>query len=354
MSKTSYADSGVDIEAGTRTVDLIKAKVNATHSSAVLNKIGAFASLYDIKTIGAAYDHPLLVQSIDGVGTKLIVAEMVESFYSVGQDIVNHSCNDIVVLGAKPLTFLDYIANEKLNPEHVAEMVSGMADACSEVGLSLVGGETAEMPGTYISGKHDIAGCITGIVEKSKVITGEHIKPGDIAFGLASNGLHTNGFSLARKVLFDVAKLSAGSIIPELNAGLTESSKTLADHLLAVHVNYTKPIHKLIDSGVQIAGLSHITGGGFIDNIPRVLPKDVDMEIKVGSWEVLPIFKLIQELGRVEDQEMYKVLNMGIGMIIIVDKSERNNVTSIMSSMPEFKLYEIGQIIKGTRQVVLN
>lgn len=352
MSKTSYAQSGVDIEAGTRTVDLIKAKVNATHNAKVLNGIGAFGALYDIKAACEGYKHPVLVQSIDGVGTKLIIAEMMESFYSVGQDIVNHSCNDIVVLGAKPLTFLDYVANEKLNPEHVAEMVSGMADACSEVGLSLVGGETAEMPGTYISGKHDIAGCITGIVEKDRIIDGKNIKAGDIAFGLSSSGLHTNGYSLARKVLFDIAKLSAEAVIPELNTD--GSGKSLGEHLLAVHVNYTNAIHKLLDAGINISGLAHITGGGFIDNIPRVLPDDVDIEIKLGSWDILPIFELIAKLGHVEEREMYKVLNMGIGMVIIVDASERNNVINVMKNMPEHKLYEIGNIIKGSGEVVLN
>ncbi len=352
MTSTSYAQSGVDIEAGNRTISLIKEGVNATHSKHVLNKIGAFAALFDIKEASQGYKHPILVQSIDGVGTKLIIAEMLDSFASVGEDIVNHSCNDIVVLGAKPLTFLDYIANEKLNPEHVSEMVGGMVKACKEAGLSLVGGETAEMPGTYISGKHDIAGCITGIVEKDQIITGKSIKPGDIVFGLGSSGLHTNGYSLARKVLFDIAKLSADSVIPELNC--EQGSKTLGEHLLAVHINYTKPILKLIDSGVNIAGLAHITGGGFIDNIPRVLPEGVDTEIKIGSWEIPPIFKLIQTLGKVEDQEIYRVLNMGIGMVIIVDPSECNNVQTLMATMPEYKLFEIGQIIKGKREVVLN
>ena len=193
---------------------------------------------------------------------------MLEKFHGVGQDIVNHSCNDIVVLGAKPLTFLDYIANAKLDPEQVAEMVSGMAYACQQVGLSLVGGETAEMPGTYISGKHDIAGCITGIVEREQIITGSKIKAGDVVWGLASSGLHTNGYSLARHIFFDLAKLNVNSIIPEIHP-----SKPLGELLLAVHLNYSPLILQLISSGVDISGLVHITGGGFIDNIPRVLPQ---------------------------------------------------------------------------------
>ena len=198
----SYASAGVDIDAGNKTVNLIKSKVAETHNNAVLTGLGAFGALFDLKEIINSYKEPVLVQSIDGVGTKLIVAEMAKSFYGVGIDIVNHSCNDILVMGAKPLTFLDYVANEKLNPEIVAEMVAGMADACKENAMSLVGGETAEMPGTYLPGQHDIAGSITGVVDKEKIITGEKISDGDFIIGIASNGLHTNGYSLARKVFF--------------------------------------------------------------------------------------------------------------------------------------------------------
>ena len=310
-----YTDAGVDIEAGHEVVNRIKDKVKATHTSSVLTGIGSFGALYDLKEIVNSYKEPVLVQSIDGVGTKLIVAEMMGVYDTVGKDIVNHSCNDIVAMGAKPITFLDYVAHEKLNPEIMDKMVSGMAEACKENNVSLIGGETAEMPGVYLPGQHDIAGCITGIVDRNKIITGEKISEGDIIFGFASNGLHTNGYSLARKLIFEKAGLKVDSKIPEL-------TETVGQTLLKPHINYTNPIFALLDGGVEIRGIAHITGGGFLDNIPRVLPSNLDAVITKGTWPVLPIFEVMQKIGNVPEQEMYRVFNMGIGLIFIVNPSE--------------------------------
>ena len=341
-----YTDAGVDIEAGHEVVNRIKDKVKATHTSSVLTGIGSFGALYDLKEIVNNYKEPVLVQSIDGVGTKLIVAEMMGVYNSVGKDIVNHSCNDIVAMGAKPITFLDYVANEKLNPEIMDKMVSGMADACKENNVSLIGGETAEMPGVYLKGQHDIAGCITGIVDRNKIITGEKISEGDMVFGFASNGLHTNGYSLARKLIFEKAGLKVDSKIPEL-------TETVGGALLKPHINYTNPIFALLDGGVEVRGIAHITGGGFLDNIPRVLPENLNAVITKGTWPVLPIFEVMQKIGDVDEQEMYKVFNMGIGMVFVVAQNEVEKVKEILKAYSNFGLFQIGQIEKGTGIVIL-
>src|SRR3989344_640823 len=257
-----YTKSGVNIKKGNEVVKRIKSHVASTHNSSVLKNIGSFGGLYDLGSILRKYKNPVLVQSIDGVGTKLSVAKMMNKYESVGEDIVGHSCGDIVAMGARPITFLDYVANEKLEPEIMEQMVRGMSKACRLAGVALIGGETAEMPGTYIKGEHDIAGAITGIVEKNKIITGEKIKEGDILLGLPSSGLHTNGFSLARKLLFKTAKHTVKTKIKEL-------SETAGEALLKVHINYTNPVLKVIDAGVDVRGIAHITGGGFIENIPE-------------------------------------------------------------------------------------
>ena len=332
MSK--YASAGVDIDAGNTTVKLIKEKVAQTHTNAVLTGIGSFGSLFDLKELINQYQEPVMVQSIDGVGTKLIIAEMAQSFYGVGVDIVNHSVNDILVMGAKPITFLDYIANEKLKPEIVAEMVSGMADACKDNNIALVGGETAEMPGTYLPGQHDIAGAITGIVDKSKIITGENIKEGDLVLGIASNGLHTNGYSLARKVFFGDNNYTVDSRFEELG------EESLGEALLKPHTSYASAVHELINTGVEINGIAHITGGGFYENIPRVVPKDLGVNIQKGSWDVLPIFKLIQKLGSITDEEMFRVFNMGIGLCLIIEPSLQDIVMKKLTNSH----HKVGQI----------
>ncbi|MDD5721341.1 MAG: phosphoribosylformylglycinamidine cyclo-ligase [Candidatus Pacebacteria bacterium] len=341
-----YKQAGVNIEAGNEVVKRIKESVASTHTNAVLTNIGHFGGLYDLGEILKSYKHPILVQSIDGVGTKLLVARMVNKYDSVGEDIVGHSCGDILAMGARPVTFLDYVANETLVPEEMEQMVSGMAKSCREAGVSIIGGETAEMPGVYIKGEHDIAGCITGIVEKDNIITGEKIKEGDVVFGLASSGLHTNGFSLARKLIFEIAKHNVNEKIPELGM-------TVGEALLQVHTNYTRPILEILDSGVEIKGIAHITGGGFMENIPRILPKNLDAEIQKGSWPVLPIFPFLQKIGNVSEQEMYTAFNMGIGMVLVSELSEKTKITEIFKKYPNFKIYEIGKIIKGEGKVIL-
>lgn len=338
-----YQRSGVNIKKGNEVVKKIKNHVASTHTKAVLQNIGSFGGLYDLTEIIKNYKNPVLVQSIDGVGTKLSVAKMMKKYDTVGQDIVNHSCNDILAMGARPITFLDYVANETLVPKEMEAIVKGMAKACKEAGVALIGGETAEMPGIYTKGEHDIAGCITGIVEKDKIITGERIKEGDMILGFPSSGLHTNGFSLARKLLFEKTK-------QKINTKETFLGESVGEALLKVHVNYCKPIFKLLDNGIDIRGIAHITGGGFIENIPRVLPENLDAEIQKGSWPMLPIFPYMQKIGKVSQNEMYQVFNMSIGLVVIVKEKEVEKIEEILKDQNTFW---IGKIIKGKGKVIL-
>jgi len=341
-----YTKAGVNIKKGNEVVKRIKKHVASTHTKEVLKNIGSFGGLFELTDIVKKYKNPVLVQSIDGVGTKLSIARMMSSYQSAGEDIVGHSCGDIIAMGARPLTFLDYVANEKLVPKEMEMMVKGMAKACKEANVALIGGETAEMPGTYMKGEHDIAGCITGIVEKNKIITGEKIKKGDIILGFASNGLHTNGFSLARKLIFEIGKYKINSKIPELK-------ETLGIALLKVHKNYTKPVLEMLDSGVKVRGIAHITGGGFLENIPRVLPKYLNAEIKKGSWPMLPIFPFMQKIGNVSEVEMYTAFNMSIGLVLIIPASEKTKIGKILKQHKDYQVYEIGKIIKGNGKVIL-
>jgi len=341
-----YTESGVNIDAGNEVVRRIKANVASTHSEMVLTGIGSFGGLYDIGEVLKSYSHPVLVQSVDGVGTKLSVARMMNKYDSVGEDIVNHCCDDLLAMGARSLTFLDYVAHDKLEPEVMAAMVSGMSKACRENGVSLIGGETAEMPGTYMKGEHDIAGCITGVVEKDKIITGEKIIEGDIILGLPSSGLHTNGFSLARKLFFEIAGFQVNSKVEELGM-------TVGEALLKVHVNYSVPVLEMLDSGIDIHGIAHITGGGFIENIPRVLPSDLDAEITLNTWPILPIFSYMQKVGSIPQEEMYRVFNMGIGLMLIIPKEEKEKIIEVLNKYPNFKIFEVGKIINGNKKVIL-
>lgn len=332
-----YAKSGVNIKKGNEAVRKMRKHVASTHNKAVLRDIGSFGGLFDLKDIVKNYKNPVLVQSIDGVGTKLSIAKMMKKYDTVGEDIVNHCCNDLLAMGAKPIIFLDYVANEKLEPEVMAEMVKGMAKACREVGVALIGGETAEMPGVYMKGEHDIAGSVTGIVEKNKIITGERIKKGDVILGFPSNGLHTNGFSLARKLLFDKAKHT-------VNSKGKLSGDTVGETLMKVHINYCQPIFSLLDKNIDIRGIAHITGGGFIENIPRILPKNLNAEIQRGSWPMLPIFSYMQKIGKVSEKEMYSVFNMGIGLMIVVPKEEKDKIEEILENQ---KIFWVGKIVGG-------
>ncbi len=338
-----YSKSGVNIRKGNIAVDRIKKHVSATHNKMVLTGIGSFGGLFDLKDVIKKYKNPVLVQSIDGVGTKLSIAKMMNKYDTVGEDIVNHCCNDLLAMGAKPITFIDYVANEKLDPNIMEAMVRGMAKACKENGVALIGGETAEMPGTYMKGEHDIAGAITGIVEKENIITGENIKKGDLILGFPSSGLHTNGYSLARKILFNQNKHRVNTKVNELN-------RSLGEVLLEVHTNYCKPVFTLLEKKVDVRGIAHITGGGFLENIPRVLPKSLDAEISRGSWPMLPIFPYMQKLGKVSEEEMYRVFNMGIGLIIVIPPEQKEKVEAILKNYP---IFWIGKIIKGKGEVIL-
>ena len=336
--KTDYKSAGVDIEAGNEAVNLIKEKVKSTHTKEVLTGIGSFGSLYNIKEILSDYVNPVLVQSIDGVGTKTIIARKMKKFNTIGIDLLSACANDILVMGAKPLTFLDYIANDKLNPMIVDLIIEGMAKACKETGVSLVGGETAEMPDTYLPGEHDLVGIITGIVDKDKIITGKNISPGDVLVGLPSNGLHTNGYSLARKIFFKDMGYDVDTYLESLN-------NTVGAALLEPHINYTNHVFKLLNEKINVKGIAHITGGGLTENIPRILPNECSVKIQKGTWPSLPIFDTLKNLGNVEEEEMYQAFNMGIGMVFIVDNDSVDSIEKALKNITN--IYTIGEVIEG-------
>ena len=344
MGKIDYKSSGVDIDAGNQAVERIKDGVKSTFTSNVLTGLGSFGSLYDLKPILENYENPVMVQSIDGVGTKTIIARKMGKFDTIGIDLLSAAANDILVMGARPLTFLDYIANDKLNPETIEEIVSGMVKACRETGVSLVGGETAEMPDTYLPGEHDLVGVITGVVEKDMIITGETIQTGDVVLGLPSNGLHTNGYSFARKLFFEIGGYDVNDTIPELekSVGLT---------LLEPHINYTNHVFTALDSGIDVKGIAHITGGGLVENIPRILPDGCGVDIKKGSWPILPVFDVMQSLGNVDEDEMSRAFNMGIGMVFIVSPNNVSSAKNVLKDLTE--VYEIGSVVSGESKVVL-
>ena len=333
-----YKSAGVDINAGNKAVENIKKGVQSTFTTNVLTGLGGFGSLYDLKSIIDDYENPVLVQSIDGVGTKAIVARKLRKFNTIGVDLLSACANDILAMGARPLTLLDYIANDKLRPDIIEEMVNGMVDACLDTGVSLVGGETAEMPDTYLPGEHDLVGVITGVVEKNKIITGQAIHPSDIVLGLRSSGLHTNGYSLARKLFFEIGGYDVNDTIPELE-------KSIGLTLLEPHINYTNNIFSLLDKDIEVKGIAHITGGGLIENIPRILPDGCCVEIHKGSWPAVPIFNVMQSIGNVDENEMYHAFNMGIGMIIIAAPDQVNSIKKIVD------VHEIGFVSAGENQV---
>jgi phosphoribosylformylglycinamidine cyclo-ligase/phosphoribosylamine--glycine ligase/phosphoribosylformylglycinamidine cyclo-ligase len=335
MTTSRYASSGVDIDAGNRAVELMKESVRATYNDSVLSGIGSFGGLFDATGL-KQMDRPVLVASTDGVGTKVKLAASMGRYRGIGHDIVNHCINDILVQGAKPLFFMDYFATSKLKPEQTAEVVMGIAEACKEAGMSLLGGETAEMPGVYRDGEFDVAGTIIGVLERDRLLPRSNLLAGDILIGLPSSGPHTNGYSLIRKV-FEGETLE--SDIPSLGC-------SLADALLEPHCSYFNVLNPQLS---KVKALAHITGGGFIENIPRVLPDNVDAVIHLDSWQVPPLWTLIQQKGNITTEEMYRVFNMGIGMVTIVDKSTVANFQrSIL--LPTFI---IGELVHGAGNVVL-
>jgi phosphoribosylformylglycinamidine cyclo-ligase len=326
----AYALAGVDVELGDFVKRRIQSRVKSTHGPEVLGKIGGFGALFAPDFSGMR--EPVLVASVDGVGTKLKIAFALNRHDTVGADLVNHCVNDIAVLGARPLFFLDYIGAEKLEPRVFDQILSGFAKACRLAGCALIGGETAQMPGMYRKGEYDLAGCIVGVVDRAKMIDGRRIKQSDVILGLLSNGLHTNGYSLARKILFEKMRLKPASTIE----GIKHS---LGEELLRVHKNYQPLLAKI--PGGMIHGLAHITGGGLIDNLPRVLPKNCDAAINTKSWRVPPIFDVLQRNGKVDRTEMYQVFNMGIGMVAIVSAKDAENVAR------QLKAKQIGRIVAG-------
>src|SRR5438067_1618675 len=308
MAKSAtYRDAGVDIDAANRATERIKELARATFNARTLSEIGSFGGMFD----GAFPEmrQPVLVASADGVGTKLKIAFATGIHSTIGRDLVNHCVNDILVQGARPLFFLDYIATGKLAPETITSIVEGIANGCRENGCALLGGETAEMPGFYAAGEYDVAGFIVGVVDREKIIDGHSIAPGDVVLGLPSVGLHTNGYSLARKLFFEGSENTPDSFVDELGG-------PVSDALLKPHVSYLRELEPLLDTQT-IKGLEHITGGGFLENIPRILPEGTAVEIKRDSWPVLPIFQLMQRMGNMEQPEMFRTFNMGIGMVII-------------------------------------
>lgn len=328
----TYKAAGVDIEAGEETVKKIKPLVRSTFSDKVLADIGLFGGLYDARF--EDYKHPILCASTDGVGTKLKVAFMTGRHDTVGQDLVNHCCNDILCCGAKPLFFLDYFGCGELDPNVAAEVVSGFVKACRENSCALIGGETAEMPTMYQKGEYDLSGTIIGVVEKDRILNGMKVEAGNVLIGIPTNGLQTNGYSLARKILFD--KFKFDEFVPEINS-------TVADALLAVHPSFGKWVIPVLDKELA-TGVSHITGGGIIGNTKRILRKEnLALSIDWNAWDVLPIFKLIQKTGGISDEEMRHVFNLGIGMIVC---SPKENVDKILDMLSETKARVIGEVIE--------
>jgi len=325
-----YKSAGVDIEAGDETVRRIKPLVRSTFNKNVLSDIGLFGGFYEADFKG--YEHPVIVSSVDGVGTKLKIAFMTGIHNTIGHCLVNHCVNDILACGARPLFFLDYLGTGKLDPGIAEQIIIGFVEGCKENGAALVGGETAEMPSMYQDGEYDVSGTIVGVVDKSKIINGKDINSGDVLIGLPSNGLHTNGYSLARKVLLDKYKH---------DTYVDDFGKTIGEEMLSVHKSYLSTISKVLDSG-KIKGLSHITGGGIVGNTSRILPEGTGLKIDWDNWHVLPIFKMIQKEGDITDEEMRHVFNMGIGMIIVTDKQ---NVDYFLNELKDAKPLVIGEVV---------
>ena len=334
----TYADAGVDINRANKTKQRIKYLAHKTFTRGVLSEIGGFGGLF---SVDKKYLDPVLVSSVDGVGTKLKVAFEMKMHHTIGADLVSHCVNDIAVQGAAPLFFMDYLATGRLEPEVAEKVVEGLAEACKHNGCALIGGETAEMPGFYPEGEYDLAGFIVGVVEREKIING---KTGDIVLGLPSNGLHTNGYSLARKLLNVVAGYSTDTFVSEIK-------NKVGNELMRTHKSYWPIIKKMI-AGECIAALAHITGGGITENLPRVLPRGTAAVIERGTWPVLPIFEHLQKLGNVPPDEMLRTFNMGIGMLLVVPAKKFKKAETLLDRAGE-KFYSVGRIVKGERKVML-
>lgn len=343
MKQKAYARAGVDIDLGNKVKATLPQLLASTHRREVMGKVGGFGGLFALNT--KQYEQPILVSSVDGVGTKLKIAFAMDRHDTIGEDLVNHCVNDIAVLGAEPLFFLDYLGTGKLEPHVFTEIIKGFARGCAANRCSLIGGETAQMPGFYQAGEYDVSGTIVGVVDKPRMLDGKTIRPGDVVIGLEASGLHTNGYSLARKIFFDDLKLKPKTRVAEFG-------NTIGDEMLKVHVSYGMLVQALLKKFNRngqpraIKGLAHITGGGFVDNIPRVLPKKCDVVIRKGSWDMLPIFKMIETKGGVPDEELYQVFNMGIGMTVIVAQDKADAVMKFVRAQKQ-KAWFIGEVVKG-------
>jgi len=334
--KITYKDAGVDIKKADEAIEMSKKDISSTFSKNVLSAIGGFGSMYSLKDVLSEFEEPVLVQSIDGVGTKMSVAMAANNFKYIGHDLVNACCNDVAATGAVPLTFLDYVAGSSLNKNIISDVIKSVARECKQRGVSLVGGETAEMPGTYHANEYDLVGVATGVVEKSKIIDGSGVCDGDIAIGVFSNGLHTNGYSLARKLIFESMGHTTSDMLPGHNI-------SIGDCLLAPHTNYSSLIEKAVGVGITIKSISHITGGGLIDNVPRVVPKSFSLSVDTESWNKIPIFEFLQNNLDIEKEDMYQTFNMGIGLVLIIDKSQKESLVSLVG---KDNCSEIGFVIK--------
>ncbi|HEY3929296.1 MAG TPA: phosphoribosylformylglycinamidine cyclo-ligase [Candidatus Koribacter sp.] len=336
----TYADAGVDIEKANRTKQRIKYLAHKTFTKSVLSEIGGFGGLFQIDK--KKYTDPVLVSSVDGVGTKLKIAFEMNLHHTIGGDLVNHCVNDIAVQGAAPMFFMDYLAAGKLDPDVAERVVTGLAEACKHNGCSLIGGETAEMPGFYPDGEYDLAGFIVGVVERDRIISGKEVQPGDVLIGLASNGLHTNGYSLARKLLFSIAGYSPETYVNAIKG-------KVGNELMKTHKSYWPAVRRLVEAEC-VSAMAHITGGGITENLPRVLPKGTGAVVELGTWPVLPIFGHMQQLGNISQDEMLRTFNMGIGMVLVVPAKKFKKVQTVLERAGE-KGYTIGRIVKGDRKV---
>jgi phosphoribosylformylglycinamidine cyclo-ligase len=342
MPKTAsvtYADAGVNIDRANRTKQRIKYLAHKTFTKSVLSEIGGFGGMFSIPL---KYKDPVLVSSVDGVGTKLKIAFEMNVHHTVGGDLVNHCVNDIAVQGAAPMFFMDYLATGKLEPEVAEKIVEGIAEACKHNGCALIGGETAEMPGFYPDGEYDLAGFIVGVVDRERVVNGKTVEAGDIILGLPSNGLHTNGYSLARKLLFEVAGYTPETYVNEMKG-------KVGNELMRPHRSYWPILRKLID-GECVSAMAHITGGGITENLPRVLPRGTGAVIELGAWPVLPIFEHMQKLGNVSQDEMLRTFNMGLGMLLVIPAKKFKKAQTLLDRASE-KFYTVGRIVKGDRKV---
>jgi phosphoribosylformylglycinamidine cyclo-ligase len=343
--KVDYKSAGVDIEAGNEAVRRMKSHVAKTHSPAVLTGLGSFGTLFSLTDALKGLKDPVMVQSTDGVGTKTKVTVMAGRYEDLGRDLVAAVAGDIAVMGAKPLTFLDYLGFHKIDPEIVESLVRGMSAACVEAGIALVGGETAEMPAVYAKDDLDVVGFVTGVVDRERLLTGASIVAGDTLYAVNSSGLHTNGFSLARKLLFEMGGYNIDATPEELGGA------SLADVLLAPHANYVAAVQSILSAGIPVKGMAHITGGGLVENVPRVVPHGLGVVIDRATWTPQPIFAMMQTLGAIDDLEMHRTFNMGVGLVIVAPPGLQQEIASAIQVSPALRVWELGRVESGAAGV---